>query len=437
VRCPLAIALALSLGVSCVALGATRAAPATISTVAQLGHPRGIAVQPGGGFLVAQPYQNVVRRVAPDGTMTVAAGTGEAGGAGDGGPATAAKLNFVHSVSVLPGGGFVLADTRNDSIRRVGADGVITTIAGVGSAGFSGDGGPATTARLWAPHGVVALADGSLLIADTDNNRVRLVTASGTISTVAGTGAPGYSGDGGLATAAQLDHPFGIAPLAGGGFLVVAGNRVRKVAADGTISTVAGTDNPGYSGDGGPATAAQLSAPHNVAVLPDGGFLIADAGNNRVRLVSASGTISTVAGTGVAGFSGDGGQATAAQLNTPKAVAVLPDGTSFLVGDAVNDRVRLVASGAAPLTVRVPKLVRSRKGQPAVLPLSLSERATVALDVVRRSTVVLRLRVTRARGASRILFGRTLAAATYQLRLSATAAGGRRAKATSRLVVRR
>src|SRR5262249_27661131 len=164
-------------------------------------------------------------------------------------------------------------------------------------------------------------------------------------------------------------------------------------------------------------------------VLPDGSFLIADAGNNRVRLVSASGTISTVAGTGVAGFSGDGGLATAADLNTPKAVAVLPDGTSFLVGDAVNDRVRLVASGGAALTVRVPPLVRSRKGTPAVLPLTLSDRASVALDVVRRSKVVLRVRVTRGRGASRIRFGRTLAAATYQLRLSATAAGGRRAKA--------
>jgi hypothetical protein len=433
----LAIALALSLGASCVALGATPTAPGTISTVAQLGHPRGIAVQPDGSFLVAQPYQNVVRRVAPDGKMTIAAGTGEAGYSGDGGPATAAKLNFVHSVAALPGGTFVLADTRNDSIRRVGADGVITTIAGVGSAGFGGDGGPATAARLWAPHCVAAIADGSLLIADTDNNRVRLVTAAGIISTVAGTGVPGSSGDGGPATAAQLDHPFGVAPLAGGGFLVVVGNRIRKVAADGTISTVVGSDNPGYSGDGGPATAAQLNAPHNVAVLPDGGFLIADAGNNRVRQVSASGTITTVAGTGVAGFSGDGGQATAAQLNTPKAVAVLADGTDFLVGDAVNDRVRLVASGAAPLTFRVPPLVRSRKGTAAVLAISLSERASVALDVVRRSKVVLRVRVTRPKGASRIVFGRTLAAATYQLRLSATAAGGRRAKATSRLVVRR
>jgi hypothetical protein len=438
VRSPLAAACVLSLVVSCAALGATRTAPGTISTVAELGHPRGIAVQPGGGFLVAQPLENVVGRVAPDGTAVVVAGTGEAGYSGDGGPATAAKLNFVHSVAVLPGGVFVLADTRNHSIRRVAADGTITTIVGVGSAGFSGDGGHATAARLWAPHGVATLADGGLLIADTNNDRVRRVTAAGIISTVAGTSVRGYSGDGGPATAAQLDRPFGVAPLPDGGFLVAVGNRVRKVAADGMISTVAGTGTAGYSGDGGPATLAQLHAPHNVEVRPDGGFLIADAGNNRVRSVSPNGTITTVAGTGVAGFSGDGGQATSAELDMPKAVAVLSEATGFLVGDAENDRVRLVQVDLRlPFTLHVPPLVRSRKGTAAALTVLLSERASVAVDVMRRSRVVLRVRVTRPQGASPIRFGRTLAAAAYQLRVSATDSSGRRARASSRLVVRR
>ena len=136
------------------ALAGSAASPGTISTVAELDHPRGIAVEPSGSFLVAQPFENVVRRVSPDGSSAIVAGTGVAGYAGDGGPATAALLNFVHSVAVLPGGGFVLADTRNDSVRAVTANGTIRTVAGVGSAGFAGDGGPAAAARLWAPHGV-------------------------------------------------------------------------------------------------------------------------------------------------------------------------------------------------------------------------------------------------------------------------------------------
>jgi NHL repeat len=428
--------LAAGLALAGVALSASTA-PGTISTLAQLGHPRGLALLPDGSVLVAQPFENVVRRVATDGTTEVVAGTGEAGYWGDGGPATAANLNFVHSVAVLPAGGFVLADTRNDSIRKVAADGTISTIVGVGSAGFSGDGGPAIEARLWAPHGVAVRPDGSILIADTDNDRVRLVTPGGTISTIAGTGAHGYSGDGGPATAADLEEPFGVAPFPGGAFLIVSGNRVRKVGADGTISTVAGTGEAGYTGDGGPARLARLNAPHNVAVLPDGGFLIADAGNNRVRRVLPAGMITTVAGTGVAGFSGDGGSPTSAQLNTPKAVAAFADATGYLIGDAANDRLRLVKGDLrVPLAVRAPPKVRSRSGSAASLAISLSDGARVELDVVRRSKIVLRIRVSRPAGASRILFGRTLAPGTYALRLTATASDGRRAKTSSRLVVR-
>jgi NHL repeat len=428
--------LAVSLALAGVALSASTA-PGTITTLAQLGHPRGLALLPDGSVLVAQPFENVVRRAAADGTTEVVAGTGEAGYSGDGGPATAANLNFVHSVAVLPGGGFVLADTRNDSVRKVAADGTITTIVGVGSAGFSGDGGPASEARLWAPHGVAVRANGSILVADTDNDRVRLVTPDGMISTIAGTGTRGYSGDGGPATAAEVEAPFGVALYPDGAFLVVSGNRVRKVGADGMISTVAGTGEVGYSGDGGPARLARLNAPHNVAVLPDGGFLIADAGNNRVRRVLPAGTITTVAGTGVAGFSGDGGPPTSAQLNTPKAVAAFADATGYLIGDAANDRLRLVKGDLrVPLTIRAAPKVRSRSGSTAALPISLSDLARIELDVVRRSKVVLRIRVSRPAGASRILFGRTLSPGTYPLRLTATASDGRRAKTSSRLVVR-
>lgn len=438
VRRALAIAGTLAIVAANVALAGSAASPGTISTVAQLDHPRGIAVEPSGSFLVAQPFENVVRRVFPDGSSAIVAGTGEAGYGGDGGPATAALLNFVHCVAVLPAGGFVLADTRNDSVRAVAPDGTIRTVAGVGSAGFAGDGGPATAARLWAPHGVAVRRDGALLIADTDNNRVRLIVPDGTISTVAGTGSPGFSGDGGLAVSAQLDEPFGVAPLPAGGFLVVSGNRVRKVSVAGTIATVAGTGKAGFSGDGGPATAAQLDQPHNVAVLADGGFLIADAGNARVRRVSPSGTITTVAGTGVAGYAGDGGPAVAAELDMPKAVAVLGDASGFLVGDAENDRVRVVSADLrAPLTVRTSAAITAKHGKAARLPVALSDRAAIRLDVLRGQRVVLRVRVARSAGKSTIAFGRTLAPATYALKLTATAADGRRATASSRLAVRK
>ena len=435
---PALVILALLVAGANVALAGSTAPPGTITTVAQLDHPRGIAVEPSGSYLVAQPFENVIRRVSPDGAETIVAGTGEAGYGGDGGPATAALLDFVHSVAVLPGGGFVLADTRNDSVRAIAPDGTIRTIAGVGSAGFAGDGGPAVGARLWAPHGVAVRKDGATLVADTDNNRVRLIAPDGTISTVAGTGTPGFSGDGGPAVAAELDEPFGVAPLPAGGFLVVCGNRVRKVSATGTITTVAGTGQAGFGGDGGPATSAQLDQPHNVAVLAAGGFLIADAGNARVRRVSPSGTISTVAGSGVVGFTGDGGPAIAAELDMPKAVAVLGDASGFLVGDAENDRLRVVTTDLrAPLVVRTPASISAKHGKLARLPMTLSDRATLKLDVLRGQRVVLRVRATRSAGTSTLAFGRTLAPGAYALKLAATATDGRRAAASSRLTVRK
>ena len=233
---------------------------------------------------------------------------------GDGGPATAAQLSFPSGVAVTADGGFLIADRNNHRVRRVSPAGTITTVAGT-TAGLSGDGGPATAAQLAAPFGVAVTADGGYLIADTFNDRVRRVSPAGTITTVAGTTA-GLSGDGGPATAAQLSDPFGVAATADGGFLIADtfNNRVRRVSPGGTITTVAGT-TAGLSGDGGPATAAQLSDPCGVAATADGGFLIADAVNHRVRRVSPAGTITTVAGT-TEGLSGDGGPATAAQLAT-------------------------------------------------------------------------------------------------------------------------
>ena len=248
---------------------------------AAINQPRAVSALPNGGFAWAEPYANRVRMVDPNGVVTTLAGTGEAGFAGDGGKATAAKLNFVHTAAPTADGGFLLADTKNSRIRKVSAAGIITTVAGTGVPGFSGDGGPATGARINHPRSVVPLADGGFLIPDSDNHRIRKVSASGAITTVAGNGIAGFGGDGGPATGARISTPFAVAPTADGGFLIadIENKRIRKVSSAGIITTVAGNGVFGFSGDGGPATSASLTDPHNVLSLPDGGFLIADTTN--------------------------------------------------------------------------------------------------------------------------------------------------------------
>jgi glucose/arabinose dehydrogenase len=440
----LSVVVAVGLVPGLSATAQTAQAPATITTVAGNGvdghtgdggpaasaaidHPRGIAITPDGGFVFAVPFLPSVRRVGADGRITTVAGTAAAGFSGDGGPATAAQLNLVHGVALLPDGSMVLADTSNHRIRRVSPNGTITTVAGTGTFGYSGDGGPATAAQIAAPRGIATLPDGSILFPDSGNHRVRRISPSGVITTVAGNGTQGSSGDGGPALAAQLNLPFGVSPIPGnsGGFLIAdAGNsRIRRVAADGTIITVA----------------SQLASPHAVAALTDGGFLVADTNANRVVRVSTTGTMTTVAGTGAAGFSGDGGPAAAAALNQPKALAVLPDLSGFLVGDSANNRVRLVRVDLRPpLALRVVvKQLRTTAGRPATLRYTLSEPAATRLEVVRRGTVVLRAKQQGKAGVNTLSFGRTLKAGAYGLRLRATAAGNRTASATASLVVRK
>ncbi|GIX45905.1 MAG: hypothetical protein KatS3mg131_0116 [Candidatus Tectimicrobiota bacterium] len=283
--------------------------------------------------------------------LLVLAGTGVQGDSGDGGPAVAARLNKPSGVYVDGAGNLYIADRDNHRVRRVEAStGIISTVAGTGQAGYSGDGGAATAARLNKPSGVYVDGAGNLYIADRDNHRVRRVEAStGIISTVAGTGQAGYSGDGGAAVAARLNKPSGVY-VDGAGNLYIAdrdNHRVRRVeASTGIISTVAGSGVAGYSGDGGPAVAARLNKPSGVYVDGAGNLYIADRDNHRVRRVEAStGIISTVAGSGVAGYSGDGGPAVAARLNKPSGVYV--DGAGNLyIADRDNHRVRRVSPGA-------------------------------------------------------------------------------------------
>ncbi len=328
------------------------------ATAALLTSPSDVSPLPGGGYLVADTSNHRIRRVAVDGTITTVAGAGPAVGqtggfGGDGQPATSTlvRLNQPRGVSATADGGFLIADTNNNVIRRVSAAGIITTVAGIGGqAGQTGDNGPATGALLNAPQGVAATADGGFLIADTGNHRVRRVDAAGTItaSTSLPTNGAGFSGDGASSTGARLNAPARVAPLPGGGYLIADtnNNRIRRVSAQNIIDTVAGSATSGSGGDGGPATAASLALPEGVAPTADGGILIADPGNERVREVAPDGTITTRAGTGTLGFSGDGGAPTLAQLSQPR--AAIPFGTGLLIADAFNHRIRAVAEVATP-----------------------------------------------------------------------------------------
>ena len=250
------------------------------------------------------------------------------------------------TITADPSGNVYLADTGNHEIRKVTAlTGIVTLVVGSTSPGYSGDGGAAAAARLRLPAAIVVAANGDMYIADTGNDAVRKVTAAtGITTTYAGTGTTGYTGDGGAATSARLSGPQGLV-LAANGDLYIAdtgNNVIRKVtAATGVITTFAGTGTAGFLGDGGVATSARLNAPESVSISASGELYIADAGNNRIRRVSTGGTITTVAGTGTAGSTGDGGLPTAAQLNSPHGIAVSTSGT-YYISDRVNNEIRRV-----------------------------------------------------------------------------------------------
>jgi len=308
------------------------------ATAAQVTDPTAVVSLSDGGFVIADFLGQRIRRVYANGTIGTIAGDGTAGFSGDGGPATTAKLNQPNDLALLTDGGIVIADRANNVIRRIAPDGVITTVAGTGTPGFSGDGGPARGAQLNNPINVASAADGGFYITDRANQRVRRVAADGTITTVAGNGNAGFAGDGGPATAAQLDSPRDIVEAPNGDLLIADSfnGRVRRIDGTGTIATIAGG---GSGGDGGPAVAAALSRPGGLAVTQDGGLLIGDQ-NATVRRISAGGRITTVAGTGVAGYSGDGGFARSAQVGPVVGLDVTPDG-GFLIADT-NPAVRYV-----------------------------------------------------------------------------------------------
>jgi hypothetical protein len=333
------------------------------ATQARLRLPWDVAVDPAGNILVADSDNNRMRRVSPDGMIATVVGTGpvsQGSFSGDGGRATEATLNFPRTMALDRTGNLFIGDGYNHRVRKVSPAGIITTVAGNGRAGFSGDGGPATEARLNTPVGLVADTAGNLFFVDAYNHRIRKVSPEGIISTVAGSGPTGYSqgvsaGDGGPATEARLNGPTGLALDRSGNLFIAEtgdyftaskrGYRIRKVSAAGIITTVAGSDQKGYAGDGGPATQARLEAPLGVAVDSAGNLFISDNGNYRVRKVDPNGIISTVAGTGKQRYAGDGGLATATGLAGPIGLAVDAVG-NLLFTDGL--RVLKVFGVAAP-----------------------------------------------------------------------------------------
>ena len=335
---------------------------------AQLSSPEGVALDGAGNLYIADRGNHRIRKVDAAGVITTVAGTGTVGYSGDGGAATAARLNGPEGVAPDGAGNLYIADTGNHRIRKVDSAGVIATVAGTGTVGYSGDGGAATAARLNGPAGVAPDGAGNLYIADTSNQRIRKVDSAGVITTVAGSSTTGaFGGDGGAATAARLNTPAGVA-LDGAGNLYIAdtlSDRIRKVDSAGVITTVAGTGTAGFSGDGGAATAAQLNTPEGVAPDGAGNLYIADKNNHRIRKVDTAGVITTVAGTGTPNFGGDGGLATAAHLRHPEGVAVDALGNLY-IADRSNHRIRKVVGAGPPAPV-----ARPREPEPAALARTL------------------------------------------------------------------
>jgi uncharacterized protein (TIGR03437 family) len=327
------------------------------ATSAQLNTPSGVAVDRSSNLFIADQANQRVRKVASGGTISTLAGDGTPFYSGDSGSATSAELHAPYSVAVDASGNVYIADTLNSVVRKVSTNGTITTVAGFGSATYSGDGGAAIFAALNRELGLALDAAGNLYIADTENHVIRKVDTAGTITTIAGISFPAYAGDGGLATKAYLNSPSRVALDAGNLYIVDTGNNViRKVDTAGIITTIVGDGTCGFSGDFGPAASAQLCRPRDVAVDSSGNLFIADSFNSRIRKVGTDGIIATIAGNGVFGYTGDGGVATAAALFFPNGLA-LGAGGSIYFADSQNHVIRKLTPAAVPVPGGLPALV--------------------------------------------------------------------------------
>jgi hypothetical protein len=318
------------------------------ASIAELNGPADVAFDAAGNMYIADQINNLIRKVSPSGIITTVAGGGTSG-LGDGGPATAAQLAAPTGVTLDAFGNIYIADQYTYRIRMVNTLGIITTVAGNGSPTYAGDGGQATNASLYNPTAVAFDASGNFYIADYSNNRIRMVNiASGIITTFAGNGTQAFGGDGGQATNAEFSGPVGIAFDASGNLYIADrnNNRIRIVNPSGIINTFAGNGTAGYTGNGGQANAAEFNGPFGLDIDGTGNLYISDLYNNVVRIINPSGIINTIAGNGTQGYSGDGGPATAAELYFPAetALGVNASGNLF-IADYGNNRVRMVVPG--------------------------------------------------------------------------------------------
>jgi hypothetical protein len=363
------------------------------ATAASCNGPREVDVDQYGNLYIADAGNNVIRKVnISTNLVSTVAGNGTAGYSGDNGAAISATLFKPSWVSVDNEGNLYIADIGNYVVRKVNTSGIITTIAGTGTNGYTGDGLKAASAELGWPFAVVPDNAGNIYISDYYNNNIRKINSAGIISTYAGTGTGGYSGDGGGAVSARLSTPAGMCIDASKNLYIAdySNKVIRKVTSGGIISTVAGNGTNADAGDGGNATAASFLNPISVTVDPDGNLFISDPGASRIRYVqSSSGTISTYAGDGTPGYSGDGGHGYSAEVNNPAGAKVAFG--NFFFADQNNNVIRVVSGNNFPVsgvkqvtaTITVTELLPDpNKGIFTVKgSLSAPDDETVALEV--------------------------------------------------------
>lgn len=320
------------------------------ATDAQLNNPVGLGFDSGGVLFFGDQLNSRVRKVGTDGVVTLVAGKGDRGYFGDTGAATSAGLSYPRGVAVDSSGNIYISDSPNHAIRRV-SGGNITTFAGGSTSGpgFTGDGGQATAARMNEPTGIVVSSAGEIYFSDSLNHRIRKIDTKGVISTVAGNNQTGLVGDGGPALSARVTRPEALAfDAAGNLYIADTGNHaIRRIGTDGIITTVAGIGEAGFSGDGGPATQAKLNNPKGVTVDSDGVIYIADTFNGRIRAVSRNGVITTIAGSGYIGDAGDGGPGLQAIFKFPASVLV-DSAKRLIIADTQNNRLRRLTPVQAP-----------------------------------------------------------------------------------------
>jgi len=328
------------------------------ATAAKFNNPRAVATDNSGNLYIADMRNHVIRMVNSTGIVSTVAGNGTSGTSTTNGPAISAPLNQPTGMAIDNEDNIYIADYNASTIKKVSSQGIMTTFVGNGTEGFSGDGGQAAVAKLYRPVAIAIDNTGNLYISDASNKVIRKVTKSGVISTFAGTpGRAGYSGDGGPATAAKLTQLSGIA-VDNAGNLYIADpscSVIRKVTPQGIISTYAGNGNPGYSGDGGPAIKAefQIGSPQGVAVDNAGNVYALDYQNHVVRKISTSGIITTIAGTGASDYTGDGGPVISAFIWYPIGIAADNAGNIYIT-DSYNNTIRkIVSCVAVPPTFNV------------------------------------------------------------------------------------